>query len=79
MKKKILNFLFYYMYKLQPRKLMVITMYIWNRFSSFFLNKLLGAFLTVIRREFPFENMVKNPSVKKISAGKRLNKTSKFL
>ena len=31
------------------------------------------AYLTVIRGEFPFGNMVKIPSVKKIAAGKRLN------
>ena len=30
------------------------------------------AYLTVIRQEFPFGNMVKNPCVKKIAAGKRL-------
>ena len=33
------------------------------------------AYLTVIRREFPFGNMVKIPSVKKIAAGKRLSLT----
>ena len=37
------------------------------------------AYLTVIRREFPFGNMVKIPSVKKIAAGKRLNAFLVFL